>query len=91
MQRIPFFSEHPDYRYAVLDWFFKRNVADAARFPIAYSQFHIATLNQFVEKEFSSNDAAFSAYLFNTVNLQRLHIMRLQQELAKLQHNQKRE
>ena len=85
MCRVPFFSQHPDYRYAVFDWFFNINVNDAKRFPMAYAQIHPAVLHQFSEREFSSDDAAFSAYLFNTVHLQRLHIMRLQQELAKFQ------
>ena len=35
----------------------------------AYSQIHPAALNQFVEKEFHPDDAAFSAYLFNTLNI----------------------
>ena len=91
MSRIPFFVEHIDYRYAMLNWFFYRGIDDAKRFPEAYSQSHPAVLHQFSEREFSSDDAAFSAYLFNTVHLQRLQIMRLQQELAKLQHNQKQE
>ena len=85
MSRIPFFSEHPDYRYAVLNWFFLRGIEDAGIFPVAYLQIHTAILNQFVEKEFSGDDAGFSAYLFNTVNVQRLQIIKLQQELQKFQ------
>ena len=87
MERVPFFAEHPDYRYAVLDWFFNRNIEDARIFPVAYSQIHTAILNQFVEKEFSGDDAGFSAYLFNTVNIQKLRIMQLQQENSELKKN----
>ena len=80
MHRVPFFDEHLDYRYAVLDWFFNRNVIDAGRFSLAYAQIHPAALNQFVEREFHSDEASFAAYLFNTVNIQRLQLIQLQQE-----------
>ena len=83
MSRFKFFDEHPDYRYAVLDWFFNRVLHDAQQFPAAYAQIHPAALYPLVEKEFHGDDAAFAAYLFNTVNIQRLQIMQLQQELAK--------
>ena len=85
MRRFPFFKEHADYRYAVLNWFFERVLLDARHLPTAYAQIHPAALNQLVEKEFHSDDAAFSAYLFNTVNIQRLQIMQLQAELRKFQ------
>ena len=85
MNRISFFDEHPDYRYAVLDWFFKRNTKDAQHFPKLYKEIHTAILNQFVQKEFHSDEVTFSAYLFNTVNIQKLQIMQLQKELAKFQ------
>ncbi|MBQ3337304.1 MAG: glycosyltransferase family 2 protein [Selenomonadaceae bacterium] len=84
MGSVPFFSQHPDFRYAVLDWFFIRNISDAQRFPEIYAQIPVAVLNRFVEKEFSS-DAAFAAYLFNTVNIQRLMIAELRRELAEFQ------
>ena len=50
--------------------------------------FHIHTLlNRLwthpLKREFHADDAALTAYLFNTVNIQRLHIMSLQQELSK--------
>lgn len=83
INRVPLFSQHPEYRYVTLNWFFYRLLGDAKRFPTAYSQIHPNILHLLVEKEFSSNDAALSAYLFNTVNIQQLQIMRLQQELAK--------
>lgn len=85
MNRIEFFSEHPDYRYAVLDWFFDRMLKDARHLPAAYGQLHPAALNQFVEKEFHPDDASFSAYLFNTLNVYRLQNMQLRQELRKFQ------
>ena len=82
MDDIKFFSEHPDYRYAVLDWYVQSKPYHLLRI---YAQIPPHVLNPMVEKEFSSDDTAFSAYLFNTVNIQRLQIMRLQQELAKFQ------
>ncbi|MBR0288067.1 MAG: glycosyltransferase family 2 protein [Selenomonadaceae bacterium] len=86
MNNFPFFNNRPDYRYALLDFFCQRSFL--FMMPIQqsiYSQVPIFQLNELVKKEFQSDDAAFSAYLFNTVNIQRLQIMRLQQELAKFQ------
>lgn len=90
MRRVPFFAEHPDYRYAVFDWFFNVNINDAGRFPAAYAQIHIAALNQFVEREFHSDEANFAAYLFNTVNIHRLQLMQLQQENNALRNELKK-
>ena len=47
---------------------------DANRLPFAYAQVHTALLNQIVEAEFHTSDAALTAYLFNTVNFQRLEL-----------------
>ena len=74
MDGLDFFREHVDYRCAVLDWYFNRMIKDARQLSAAYAQVHPALLNQFVEKEFSSDDAALTAYLFNVVNLQRLEL-----------------
>ena len=86
MDKIPFFAEHADYRYAVLNWYFIKVIQQARQLQAAYSQVHPAALNQLVEREFHADDAAFSAYLFNTVNIQRLQIMQLQAELRKFQN-----
>lgn len=83
MNQVPFFAEHPDYRYAILNWFFNRTLKDGWKLNAAYTQIHPVALNPLVEKEFHSDDAALAAYLFNTVNIQRLQIMSLQQELSK--------
>ena len=88
LSRIPFFAQNSNYRYAILNWFFNRAIDDAKYFPEAYLKIPAPILNQFVEKEFSSSNAAFSAYLFNTVNLQRLQIMQLQIENYKLKKEQ---
>ena len=85
MDKIPFFAEHVDYRYAVLNWYFGKVIQQARQLQAAYAQIHPAALNQLVEKEFHADDAAFSAYLFNTVNIQRLQLMQLQAELRKFQ------
>ena len=85
MDEIEFFDEHIDYRYAVLDWFFDKVVSHGQQISAAYAQIHPAALNPLVEKEFHSDDAAFNAYLFNTVNIQQLQIMQLRAELRKFQ------
>ena len=85
MNRVPFFSEHFDYRYAVLNWFFELVIRDSQMLRAAYAQIHPAALSPLVEKEFPPDYAAFAAYLFNTVNIQRLEIERLRRELKKFQ------
>ena len=85
MSRFKFFGEHPDYCYAVLDWFFEKVIQQGRQIVAAYTQIHPAALNQLVQKEFHPDDAAFATYLFNTVNIQRLQIMQLQAELRKFQ------
>ena len=84
MNRVPFFSEHLDYRYAVLNYFFELMLRDAYPLRAAYEQIHPAALSPLVEKEFQPDDAAFAAYLFNTVNIQRLQLMNLQAEVKKI-------
>ena len=86
MNRIAFFDEHSDYRYAVLNWFFERTIRDADQLRAAYEQIHAFQLNALVKKEFHPDDAAFSSYLFDMVNIYRLQIMQLQAELSKFQH-----
>lgn len=82
MNHVDFFKNRPDYRYAVIEFFFRQALN---LIPHIYSQVPAFRLNDLVKKEFHPDDAVLSAYLFNTVNIQRLHIMRLQQELAKFQ------
>lgn len=77
MRRFKFFDEQPDYRYAVLNWFFEKGINDAKKFPELYSQVHPALLHQIAQKEFLSDEAPLAAYLFNTVNVQRLQLIRL--------------
>ena len=85
MHKISFFDEHPDYRYAVLDWYFIKVIQQARQLQAAYAQIHPAALNQLVQKEFHSDDAVFASYLFDKVNIQRLQLMQLQAELRKFQ------
>ena len=80
MKRFRFFADRQDYRYAVLDWFFNRMVTDAKHLLPTYEQIHPAALNQIAEKEFSGDDATFSAYLFNVVNLQRLKLAKFHKQ-----------
>ena len=74
MDKLEFFCEKIGYRYAVLNWFFEKFMRDARQLPYAYAQVHPALLARIVEKEFRTYDAALTAYLFNTVNLQRLEL-----------------
>ena len=82
MDDINFFGEHPDYRYAVLNWYVQSKPYHLLE---TYAQVHPAVLNPLVEKEFSGDNAAFSAYLFNSTIIQRIQIMQLYQELSKFQ------
>ncbi len=83
MDKIPFFKEHADYRYTVLNFFFHRSYGWPWSFQNIYMKVHPAELYPLIKKEFSSDDASLAAYLFNTVNVYRLQIARLQQELSK--------
>ena len=77
MERVPFFQTHPDYRYAMFDLLF------AVRFPFIagfYEQVPPFVLAEIVKQEFNPDDAELSAYLFNTVNIHRLQLIKLQQE-----------
>ena len=85
MDGIEFFNEHADYRYAVLSWYFEKVIQQGRQITAAYDQIHAFSLNPLVKKEFHPDDAAFASYLFDTVNIQRLQIMQLQREIAKLQ------
>ena len=81
MDKMNFFDEHPNYRYGVLEWFANYRIAVTLNFYVKNPAFK---LNELVKREFHSDDAALSAYLFNTVNVYRLQIMKLQHELAAL-------
>lgn len=82
MGDIKFFAEQPNYRYRVLNWYVSGKLTYLQ--PL-YEKISPALFSRLIEKELSGDDAAFAAYLFNTVNIQRLQIMRLQQELNKFQ------
>ena len=84
MQKYPFFAANPDYHYAVLEFFFWRSYEWPWKFPNIYAQIPAFKLNELIKKEFQPDDAALSAYLFNTVNVCRLQIMSLQQQIAAL-------
>ena len=83
MAQIDFFSKRPDYRYAVIDFFFKQT---QRMIPMLYSKIPAFKLNDIVKKEFHAEDATFAAYLFNTVNVYQLQIMKLRQELNALKN-----
>ena len=87
MNKFPFFNEHLDYRYAVWDFFCQKSFFYNSELLMIYAQNPPFQLNELVRKEFHPDDAAFGAYLFNTVNIYRLQLMRLQQELNALKRS----
>ena len=82
MDRIPFFAEHPDYHYEILDWFANYRFETFKRYYLDNSPF---VLSPFIEQELPPDNREFVSYLFNTANIYRLKIRQLQQELAKFQ------
>ena len=68
MDKIDFFKENPDYRYAMLEWFADFRLPITMRF---YDKHTATELNELLKDVFGSDDAAIFAYLFNTVNLYR--------------------
>ena len=77
MASAEFFAANPDYRHAVLDFYFNEI---SCQFVDLYAQTPPHVLNSFVKSEFSSDEATLAAYLFGTVNLQRLQLAQLQAE-----------
>ena len=69
MDTVKFFEENLDYRYAVLNFYFKELSSVLEPF---YGSFHEFALNEFVKKEFHPDNAEFAALLFNKLNVQRL-------------------
>jgi len=84
MDKIKFFEKNLDYRYAVLNFFFNRSYEWPWSFPNIYLQIPAFKLNDLIQKEFHPDDAPFAAYLFNTMNIYRLQIARLHQEIYAL-------
>lgn len=82
MASAKFFSEHREYRRAVLNFFY-REVARA--FPPIYAKHPDFVLDEFIKKEFHPEDAELVAQLFGEVNIQRLTIAKLRRELAEFQ------
>ena len=87
MDGIKFFDEHPDYRYAVLDWYIQSKIGRLWNF---YAQIPPFVLNELVKKEFHSDEGAFAAYLFHVVNLRQIQLTQLQQENIALRNELKR-
>ena len=80
MDSIKFFNEHPNYRYDVLNWFVQ---SKPYLLRDIYKENNPAELYPLIEKEFSSDEASFAAYLFNTMKIQQFQIEKLQAELKK--------
>ena len=80
MEIIPFFANHPDYRYKLLEWIGKR------RMPVFKKRYNeknpVHELYEIIRSEFNSPDASLIAYFFNTVNLYMKQIELLKKENA---------
>ena len=75
-----FFDTHPDYRHAVLNFFYKE-VSRA--FPPIYAKHPPFVLDEFIKKEFHPEDAELVAQLLCEVSTQRLEIEHLRRNLPK--------
>lgn len=84
MSGIKFFDAHPDYRYAVLDFFISLTLNYGNGPAPVYTKIPAHMIYPFIKKIFHEDEAALAAYLFNTVNVQRLQLMRLQYEFNRL-------
>ena len=82
LNRIEFFREHPNYRYDALNWFIQDKPYFLNEF---YAKDNPAEIYPLIEKEFTSEEAPFAAYLFNTMKVQQLQIEKLQANLKKFQ------
>ena len=85
MDKIDFFKENPDYRYAMLEWFADFRLPVTMRF---YKKRTAAELNEMLKEVFGSDDAAMFAYLFNKVNLYRRRLEELEKKLEEPKQNQ---
>ena len=77
MAEIPFFEKNPNYRYAVLNFYFN-DVLGAIR-PL-YLKNDPLMFVDLIKKEYTSYNTDLVAYLFNIVNIQRLQFMNLREE-----------
>ena len=84
MAGFDFFREHADYRYAVLNFFGEKSFSWFWPMLNIYAQIPTFKLDEFVRREFHAEDAPFAAYLFNTVNVYRLQLMKIRQEIHKI-------
>ena len=82
MKQFSFFRTRIDYRYAVLDFFFR--VTIARKFIGKYSPEHSPLIYQYLKKEFHPANAALTSFLFDLVNVQWLRIINLNAENEKL-------
>ena len=82
MASVEFFTARPDCHYAALDFYFNEV---SCQFLSPYAKNPPFALNTLVKDEFQSDEATLTAYLFSTVNLCRIRLLQLQEELAKFQ------
>ena len=84
MSKIPFFADHPDYRYSMLAWFTDYRLSLMKN--NTYKNYPLQEVNDLVKREFESYaDANFAAYLFDAVNLYLLEIDELENKIKALE------
>ena len=74
-----FFAEHPDYRHAVLNFFYKE-VSRA--FPPIYAKHQPFVLDEFIKREIHPQDAELVAQLLREVSTQRLELAKFHQQYS---------
>ena len=82
---IKFFKDNPYYRYAVMVFQYDLTSQYKEGPLFVYKDNRAHELHSLIKKEFASDAENFAAYLFNTVNTQRLQIMELQADMKKFQ------
>ena len=91
MKKSSFFENRPDYRYAVLDFFFWKSFSWLGPLQNLYMQNPAYKLNGLVKKEFNPDDAALVSYLFDKTTIYQIQIAILQQKIAALKKSKQQE
>ena len=92
MDEVKFFTQHPEFKYMVLDYFVQKHLSYTAS---VYAQVPSYQFYDVVKKEFSLNpaeNATLTTHLYNIAEMYRLNLMsknnqilQLQQQIANLQ------
>ena len=78
VDKVPALENHPDYRYAVLEWFVSKRLSNAKNF---YNHIAPVKLNDMVYREFQSADSELAANIFSKSSQYLLQIDELKAQL----------